>query len=397
MTSMTRRRVLAATGALTVGTTALTTGASADVDGDGMVVFVYDDSPIEDYTSTYPIHQEYDVPGCVAACPGLMAASDEFMDPDQLTEMYEDGWEVMSHTIDHRALGHTPLERDAESGDDRLYVGSNLHGDHPGDPLVVLDGDREIEATVAGQGVDGDDHYVELESGLEESIEATDETVVRYTEEFTREILEESKAMIEEWGVPVTGFVYTYDRYHGIVEELVPEYYETTPNYRSHDGINPLDAIDPFQLYRRYIETDWATTDEIEQFMATTAEEGHLGIVSGHSQFETLPADRIEFTIEAALEHDLRIVTLQEALEELGHLEVHDVDVDDGDDSDDGEAADDGSENATESDDGGTNSTADDASDGMPGFGAAVGAAGVAGGAALAARKLASRGDDRER
>ncbi|MFU8868617.1 MAG: polysaccharide deacetylase, partial [Natronococcus sp.] len=53
-------------------------------DAEGMVVFTYDDSPIEDYTLTYEVHREYDVPGCVAACPGLMEEGDASLEPGQL-------------------------------------------------------------------------------------------------------------------------------------------------------------------------------------------------------------------------------------------------------------------------------------------------------------------------
>ncbi|WP_449289503.1 polysaccharide deacetylase family protein [Natronococcus jeotgali] len=67
-------------------------------DSEGMLVFTYDDSPLEDYTLAYEVHQEYGAPGCTAACPGLMEERDAYLDPAQLREMQDDGWGVLSHT-----------------------------------------------------------------------------------------------------------------------------------------------------------------------------------------------------------------------------------------------------------------------------------------------------------
>jgi hypothetical protein len=51
--------------------------------------------------------------------------------------------------------------------------------------------------------------------------------------------------------------------------------------------------------------------------METAADEDVLSIVGAHSQFETTTEERLRYTIEAALENDLAIVTIDEALDEL--------------------------------------------------------------------------------
>lgn len=287
-----------------------------------MVVFAYDDATIEDYTTTYPVHERYDVPACIAACPDLVQSSEDFLDPNHVGELHDAGWEVMSHTNRHRSVGRILLESDAEVGHDRIYVQANRHGDHVGDPLVLFDGERTVEATVAGKGSDDEGQYIRLEEPIDQPLDATNSAYVRYTESFLRTILADSKRRIEDWGVDVTGFVYPYGRTDGLAESLVPEYYDAVPNYRTGvGGLNPIDDLEPTRLHRRYIETDRSTPEEIEEFMATVASEDVLGIVGGHSEYDTLPAERIEFTIETALDHDLRIVTLQDALTELGYLD----------------------------------------------------------------------------
>jgi hypothetical protein len=285
---------------------------------EGMIVFTYDDTPVEDYTLTYQIHEEYEVPGCLAACPGLMGDSDDFLKPDQLIEIYDAGWTVMSHTYDHRALGHTSLTQPAEEGDDRVYVEWGRHGDFESDPLVVFDdAGARVETSVAGGGgSDSNDAYIDLEEPLSESV--SEEGYLRHPEEFIQEILEQTDEQLDDWGIDVTGFIYPYDRYHGVVEEVVRDHYEAVGNHRYGGGHNNIDGLDPTTMQRLYIETDKSDEADIDEFMQTAAAEPVLSIVGAHSNFETFAEDRLRYTIDAALENDLAIVTLDEALGELG-------------------------------------------------------------------------------
>ncbi|AGB38475.1 polysaccharide deacetylase family protein [Natronococcus occultus] len=320
---MHRRNVLAmaATGAVggiatSYGGVRRTDDHNAILGSEGLVVFTYDDSPIEDYTLTYQVHQEYDVPGCVAACPGWMEDDTDFLDPDQLAEMDEDGWGVLSHTYRHRALGYVNLNQTAAEGDERVYVDVHRHGDIAEDPLAIFDEENRVSATVAGQGTDSGGDYIELEEPLDGTVDSSG--VVRHPAAFIRDRLEKTDERLESWGFDVTGFVYPYGRYHGVAEEIVREHYGAVANHRYGGGHNELPGQDPTAMRRRYIETDRADEDEIDAFMQTAAAEDVLAIVGGHSQYDTLTEDRIRYTIEAALERDLAIVTIEEALEALG-------------------------------------------------------------------------------
>ncbi|AGB36247.1 polysaccharide deacetylase family protein [Natronococcus occultus] len=290
-------------------------GESILADSKGMVVFTYDDSPIEDYTLAYEVHSEYDVPGCTAACPGYMKRRDDYLDPDQLREMQADGWGVMSHTYRHRSLGRIGLAGPAHAGDDRLSVEANRHGAIEGDPLVVFDDEGETAATVAGRGSDSSGQYVELEAPLSEDVDESG--YVRHPESFIRDVLRKTDAQLEAWGLDVTGFVYPYGRYHGVAEEVVRDRYEAVANHRYGGGHNELEGLDPTAMRRRYVETDRATEDDVDAFMETAADEDVLAIVGAHTQYDTLTEQRVRYTIESALEHDLAIVTMEEALAEL--------------------------------------------------------------------------------
>jgi hypothetical protein len=391
----------ASAGAAAVGASALLPGSAAaddddDDDYDGLLVFVYDDSPAEDYSKTYRVHREYDVPGVIGACPGLMEqGSSDWLLPGHAQAMHQDGWEFMSHTLIHRDLGEVAVLDDVEAGETEIPVQSNLAGRFEGDPIVFIDGDREVEATVAGQrdggggggddvdpdeedlvdDEDGDTRYLVIEEGLEEDISS--DAVVRYTDEFTSEILEESQAMLESWlsdqGGVVNGYVHTYDRYEG-VQNFVPEFYDSIPNARpGRGGLNPEHDPDPLQLHRAYYQTDSMDEDELLSFLDSVAAEPDFGILAGHSHFDSLPPERIEFAIEAALERNIKIVTMQEALHHLGVLEVQDEQIrasmeEDGDEDegDDDAAGDDdaGSDDAGADDAGADDAGADDSTAG---------------------------------
>ena len=319
-----------AVGAAVLGSALLTRPASAQPDADdepaGYLVFTYDDGTIEDYEKTFRVHEEYDVPGCVAASPGMLGSSNDWLDPDQLREMYGAGWEVLSHTIKHRAIGEIPITEDVEVGDTEIAVTSNRHGRYPGDPVVLLDAEGIVaEAVVAGRSGSGDGQYIELEEPIETDVSG-DDCYVRYPDEFTREILAESKAQLEEivGEDQVTGFVYPYERHDGLAAEIVPEYYETTPRAFTGNGLNPSHGSDPFSISREYYEEGRMNEEELAAFLDTVANEPDFGILASHSSYDTLTEERISTAIEMALERDIAIVTLQEALDVFGIVEAPD-------------------------------------------------------------------------
>lgn len=343
----TRRSFLraAGVGVGTVGGSALfSMPSTAQQEPNGYLVFTYDDGTIEDYEKTFRVHQEYDAPACLAASPGRLGASDDWLDVAQLREMYDAGWEIMSHTIEHRAIGEIRITEDVEAGDTEVAVAAHRHGRFPGDPIVLLDADdNATEAVVAGRGGSGDDQYLELEEPIDASISGAD-CYVRYTDAFTHEILSESKAQLEEivGEGRVTGFVYPYERHDGLAAEIVPEYYEATPRAFMGDGLNPVHVSDPFTISREYYEEDRMDEDELARFLDRVANEPDFGILASHSSYDTLTEERIRTAIEMARERNLEIVTLQQALDTFGVVEAPDRSVEasrtDADKEDDPEA-----------------------------------------------------------
>lgn len=334
--SLKRRTVLQGVGGAAVAWTAITVstertaahdddagGESGGNEPRGMLVLIYDDSPREDYTKAFPVHQEYGVPGCAAVCPELMGSSPRWMHAGHLEEMYDAGWEVMGHEMMHRSLGKIPVMSDIEEGDQEIHVQSNVHGRVEGDPLLIFNEEHATTATVAGDTTDDDDQLLVLEEPIDASFEARDGqyTWVRYTDEFTHQQLERTKAAIEEWGFgPVTAWVHPFNRADGYVTEAVREYYDAVPN-RHGQGLNSEFETDPYELGRENFEDSEMEEVYLEDFLDVVATEPYFGILYAHSNREEFTQERIGNTIEMAHDRGIAIVTLQEALTELGVFE----------------------------------------------------------------------------
>lgn len=155
-----RRAFLAATaaGATGIGLRRVALGGSAArQSAAGLLVFAYDDGPAEDYTQAYErAHQPEGVPGC-SGVPSARVGDDgggRWLSHDRIREMASDGWEIMSHSVIHRALAPIPLRQDAAPGDTKLYAKYDFHGKQPGDTIEITDGSTSEVATVAGRGED---------------------------------------------------------------------------------------------------------------------------------------------------------------------------------------------------------------------------------------------------
>lgn len=379
---------IALTGVTGIGTVAASDGA------DNMLVLIYDDGHLEDYTEALPLHQEFDAPGCVAACPGLIGTDERWLTREQLDEIYDAGWEIMSHSIEHRALGEIPIQSDAIAGDTHIHVQSHRHGQFPGDPLLIFDNTSEVTATVEGIATENGESYLVLEEPLEEDVLVAEDPWVRYTDEFTEWVLEESRDQLESWGYPVTAYVHPYNRYDGFVSEVLPEYYDAVPNAGRAPSQIPISNVDPYHIGRATFETDRMTDEEVTAFIDAIAEDEVFGVLYGHTGYDTLPPERIEHTLEVAADRDVSVVTLQEALVELDILQEmpqppdvqsenagNDTDSDaHGEDESTDDTSDPPPDDSDNSDDDTSKQNPED--DSLPGLGAAM-AAGSIGGALL--------------
>ncbi len=315
---VTRRRFCGTAAA--VGLSLLSSPATADSTG-GRVVFIYDDSPEEDYTETYPVHRDEGVPGCIAAVSGRIGHG-SWLSPEQLREMEGNGWEIMSHAVRHRALGAIDVTQDIEPGDTKVYVESNFHDRVSGDQILVSDGDKTETVTVDGGGKDSTGEYLVAEKPLQTAFDAGDGVTERYTDELLRHSLSKSKETLEGFGVDISTIVLPFGRTQGRVQELIPDYYDVLAN-QHHGGFNPRGSLDPYHLGRTVFRKGKGglTTEEIGQFLDSVRDENALGIFVGHTREEGLTPDRVRESIRMTKQRNLEVTTLNEALSDFGVLD----------------------------------------------------------------------------
>jgi peptidoglycan/xylan/chitin deacetylase (PgdA/CDA1 family) len=289
----------------------------------GRVVFVYDDSSTEDYTETFPVHQEMNAPGCIAANPGRFE-EDRSLTESQLREMADAGWEVLSHTSEHRPVGDYELVREAAAGDTRVFPVVNNHGKNPGDRIRISDGVHSEVVTVAGYGSvdsrDYEDEYITLANPLESAF-GTDARV-RFTDEILHAALADSKAQLEAMGFTVTNFVYPYGNKSERAREWIPSYYDAVANGQWDSGLNAIDGLDPYRLHRRYFRSSSMTESELETYFDRLVHEDILGILAGHSERTDFTPERVRLALEMADERDVEVVTLREALTRLDGVDL---------------------------------------------------------------------------
>lgn len=278
-------------------------------------MFIYDDGPIEDYTKTFPIHREFDAPACVAAIANAVG-TDGYLSADQLRDLEGAGWEILSHTVNHCALDEVTVTRDVAPRDERVYVENAVHGRLP-NPILISDGESSITASVDGKGEDDRGEYLELDGAVGAAFDADDGVTERYTDEVLRYELGASKELLTDLGLSVSNFVCPYYRYGDRAEELASDYYVSTANGH-YGGINEIGDITLDELNRTYFRTSRRSLDGVGKWLDKVAEGDHLGLLGGHSYYDTLPAERIRETLRMTRERNIEIKTLREALSDLG-------------------------------------------------------------------------------
>ncbi|MFC7165317.1 polysaccharide deacetylase family protein [Halospeciosus flavus] len=287
------------------------------------VVFVYDDGPIADYETAYPVHQRFDAPACIAVVsewlgtsPGplrrVLGRGTEYLDESHVRELADAGWEVLSHGAAHRPLDATRTTARADRGDRVLHVETDIHGREQGDTLVVETVHGETRVTVGRASHLPGRTAIVLRDPLVESV--PDGASVRFAEEVVRDELETSKRDLEALGVSVDDVALPYSRYGPTDREVVPEVYDGVAN-AALGGVN-IDPTDPYDLRRQYLGRDALTDEQLERFLETVRDRNALALFGGHSH-RHVDADRIADALGLAREFEIRVTTLRDALASL--------------------------------------------------------------------------------
>ncbi|TYL39513.1 polysaccharide deacetylase [Natronococcus pandeyae] len=286
-----------------------------DIDG-GAVVFTYDDGPMEDYQQAFPVHQEFDAPASTGIVTEWVGREDfqdtDWMDIEYIEELEEAGWEIMSHTTAHTALGSFELVEDVDPDDSRVYPEQRNHGFHGGYEIEVTDGENSVRRQLVDSGEDDVGIYLEFDEPIGESF-AAGETVERYPEDLMHEFLGGSKDRLEQWGFEVDTLLAPYDVCDEWTIEIASEYYDGIANVHLDTMVNDLDSFDPFDTHRDYF-IEFTGPEAVQAQLDEVANQEALGIVGAHTFKEEVTEEGIRETLEWVEERDLEVVTLRDAI-----------------------------------------------------------------------------------
>jgi len=280
---------------------------------DGSLVLVFDDGYVEDYDQLLPVLQSYDAPATLAIVPGWIG-DDDHLDADQLAALTDAGCAVLAHGRRHRYLQTHHLAADANAGDEQVNVeaghvfpGEN-HGTLAGDEYELVGPEQTARVTLTGTGAADDGTVaVEISGELDESF-AGDTGVLRPA---GSTLLDEVVGVREDFaglGYDPDTFVFPYDAADSRAWQLASEEYDAIANAAVRSLPNPPETS-PTNYRRYYLETTHSRPAEIETYLDHVAAQNGVGILAGHSAWDSVPPERVAFVIETARERGIDVTT----------------------------------------------------------------------------------------
>ncbi|WP_226011536.1 polysaccharide deacetylase family protein [Halomicrobium salinisoli] len=281
------------------------------MDGPSLVL-VFDDGYAADYEQIRPVLAEAGVPACLAVVPSWLGG-DDYLDADQLAALADDGWEVAAHGRKHRYLEPHRLRADVTPGETEIPVDGHVgpgedHAVVAGDEmeLVSEDGREEVRVADTAEG-EGGDGVVVAEEPVDRGF-AAGESVLRPTEALLRDEIAGVRDEFGELGYDPTTFVFPYDAVDSRAWEIAAEHYDALPNAGVRSLPNPP-GTPGTNLRRCYLQTTHATMPEMETYLDAVAEREGVGILAGHSAWDSVPPERVAAVVEEAQERGVPVTT----------------------------------------------------------------------------------------
>lgn len=280
----------------------------------GSLVIVFDDGYTEDYEQVRPVLQKRGVPACLAIVPEWIG-SERHLSADQLDDLVHSGWEVAAHGRRHRYLLRQRLAKDAEAGDERVFLRpghvypGESHGVYAGDDFAITDGETGEVCELSGTGV-AQPPYVELTRPLTDDY-AADAAVLRPTPTLLEDEIVGVRDAFRDLGYDPSTFVFPYDAGDVRAWSMVEDHYDVLANAAVRSLPNPPETS-LTNLRRFYLETDSMTTGEVGTYLDRVAEAGEIGVLAGHAAWETVPPERVAAVVDAALDRGIEVTTFED-------------------------------------------------------------------------------------
>jgi peptidoglycan/xylan/chitin deacetylase (PgdA/CDA1 family) len=283
----------------------------------GHLLLVFDDGSASDREMVHPALADLDASATFAVVPERLGREGH-LDPGDLAALADAGHEVLAHGRRHRYCQAHRLAGDVAPGDDRLRVtGGHVFPDRPGgvhagDEMELVDALRRVPVTVGDTAPGDDTVHVDLASAVGHGFDAV-ETVLRPTDATLRDEVVGARDALREHGVDPSGFVFPYDAADPRAWRLAASEYAVVPNAAVRSLPNPP-GTDPTNLRRWYLETDHLSPPELADYLDAVSETGGLGILAGHSDWDTVTPERVRRVVGAARERDVAVTTASDWL-----------------------------------------------------------------------------------
>ncbi|MFB6129103.1 MAG: polysaccharide deacetylase family protein, partial [Halorhabdus sp.] len=280
---------------------------------DARLALVFDDGYRSDFEMLRPALAELDAPMTLAIVPGWLGG-DDHVTADELRTLADEGHEVLSHGRRHRYLGTHRVTADVAAGERRVTLDSHVfpeddHGVYVGDTYEITDGEESETVTLAEKLGTDDEPAMGFETGLSRDY-AAGEAVVRPAMATIEDEIVGVREEFADLGFDPTGFVFPYDATDPRAWDVASEEYDAIANAAVRSLPNPP-GTPPTNWRRYYLQTDHLTRPEIEAYLDTLAEQGGVGILAGHSDWPSVPEERVTWTVEAARERGIEVTTLR--------------------------------------------------------------------------------------
>ncbi|MWG36699.1 polysaccharide deacetylase family protein [Halomarina oriensis] len=277
----------------------------------GHLVLTFDDGYAADHDLIRPVLAERDARAVFAVVPSWVGKPGH-LTAVELDALVDAGHEVAAHGRRHRYLQALRLGRDATSGDDDLHVAGEVHDDEDcgivvGDRYEVTDGDHREPVEIAAVSATEDGGVLTLAASLDSAFDRG-ETVVRPHESVVTDEIRGVRAAFAEMGSDPSSFVLPYGAADTRAWRAVHEEYDVLANAAIRSLPNPPGTA-PTNLRRYYLETTHLTRVELGEYLDAVAETGGIGVLAGHSAWQSVTAERVGWVVGAARERGVEVTT----------------------------------------------------------------------------------------
>lgn len=287
------------------------------------IILSYDDSPLSDYDFVLPVHLDLGIPGEIGVNTDRIfevSNNDKHLTVNQLLEIKQGGFEMLSHGAAHQPLSTTTLLRDAASGENTVHTNldSLYRNAWKTSYEWILSGPDSSESIdiITNRSSDKGP-YIELVMPLLNSFPAY--SVFVPSETGMNIEMKQSLDVLEEYDLGGKHISYPF----GLSDDRTVEY---ARRYGYVTGRDAVPHINRFEVDTLYIDSignpfeinslDFAylSEDFIKEQLNRSAEPNQFIIFFSHSWDQNLTADKIRSLAKIALESGFSFTTRSESL-----------------------------------------------------------------------------------